>query len=194
MTEPEHCRLPAESFLEWAFLRWVLAPATDPAILARVTAQCELAVDARTYRLDYEIAGDQMTVAVELDGYEFHSSRDAFTYDRLRQNDVQATGRSVIRFSYDAIRHDPARCVAQLQALLARDTSLAAHLVADPVIEAPDMDPDPVHALDPPPGRGPAATTATAAAGDADGPSYFDNIRDRIDQKTLRDCQTQAFA
>ncbi len=193
MADPPHCQLPADSFLEWAFLRWVLAPAADPAIVPRVTAQREVHVDGRRYRLDYEIAGDFTVIAVELDGYAFHSSRDAFTYDRLRQNDVQATGRVVIRFSYDAIRHDTARCVAQLQAVLAPDPSLAALLNADPDIETPDMDPDPVHALDPAPGR-PAPAAAAPADGEPAGPSYFDAVRGRLEQKTLRDCQTQAFA
>lgn len=193
MTDPAHCAIPAESFLEWAFLRWVLAPAVAATILGRVTAQREVDVDGRRYRLDYEIAGDELLVAVELDGYEFHSSRDAFTYDRLRQNDVQAAGRTIVRFSYDAIRHDAGRCVAQLQAMLARDASLAAHLVTEPVIETPDMDPDPVHALDPAPGRR-ARPDAGAAVDDSEEPTYFDTVRDRIEQKTLRDCQTQAFA
>ena len=80
MSEPPNCRLPASSFLEWAFLRWVLARATHPDVVGRAASQRELAMDDRRYRLDYEIVGDELTVAVELDGVEFHSSRDAFTY------------------------------------------------------------------------------------------------------------------
>lgn len=182
--EPAHTSLRADSFLEYAFLRWVLAPATLPAITERVTPQREVDVDGRHYRLDFEIAGDDLLVAVELDGFRFHSSRDAFTYDRLRQNDLHATGRIVVRFSYDAIRSDTARCVAQLQAVLARDISLAALLVTSPVIETPEMDPDPMHALSPAPSR--RETPPTRA--------YFESVRERINQKTLRDCQTQAFS
>jgi superfamily II DNA or RNA helicase/very-short-patch-repair endonuclease len=184
MPEPPHTQLHADSFLEYAFLRWVLAPATLPAITVRVKSQREVDVDGRQYRLDYEIAGDEMLVTVELDGFRFHSSRDAFTYDRLRQNDLHATGRVVVRFSYDAIRNDTARCVAQLQAVLARDASLAALLVTNPVIETPDMDPDPMHALSQAPGR---AAPQQARA-------YFEAVRERLNQKTLRDCQTQAFS
>jgi len=189
MPEPAHCALRASSFLEWAFLRWVLSPATHPEVVDRVAAQRELAVDGRRYRLDYEIVGDEGTIAVELDGFEFHSTRDAFTYDRLRQNDVCVTGRVVVRFSYEAIRSDTARCVAQLQAVLARDPSLAALLVADPIIETPDMDPDPVHALDAAPAQASSPPPVAVEAG-----GYFDEVRDRLNQKTLRDCQTQAFA
>lgn len=182
--EPPHTQLRADSFLEYAFLRWVLAPATQPAITARVSPQREVDVEGRHYRLDYEIAGDEQLVTVELDGYEFHSSRDAFTYDRLRQNDLHTTGRVVVRFSYDAIRSDTARCVAQLQAVLARDPSLAALLVTNPVIEPPEMDPDPMHALSPAPGR-PAPVQERA---------YFESVHEKINQRTLRDCQTQAFS
>jgi len=86
-----HVSLRSESFLEYAFLRWVLAPATADAIVGRVHPQREVEVGTRRYRLDYEIEGSEHLIAVELDGFEFHSSRPAFSYDRLRQNDIHAT-------------------------------------------------------------------------------------------------------
>src|SRR5690349_5107904 len=43
-------------------------------------------------------------IAVELDGFAYLSDRDAFTYDRLRQNDLQLLDWRILRFSYDAIR------------------------------------------------------------------------------------------
>jgi very-short-patch-repair endonuclease len=183
MLETPHTRIGADSFLEYAFLRWVLAPATLPQIVARVEPQSEVTIGGRHYRLDYEIVGDDQRLAVELDGFQFHSSRGAFTYDRLRQNDLQASGRSIVRFSYDAIRNDVGRCVAQLQAVLALDPSLAALLVSAPVLEAPEMDPDPIHALAPPPGA--------AAGGDQD--DYFASVAEHLNQATLRDCQSEAF-
>jgi hypothetical protein len=88
-----------------------------------------------------------------------------------------------VRFSYDAIRSDTARCVAQLQAVLGRDTLLAGSVVPDPVIEIPQMDPDPMHALAPSPRRAPEPADGT----------YFARARERLDQRTLRDCQTEAF-
>jgi len=180
---PPHVALRSESFLEYAFLRWVLAPATHAAIVERVHPQRELDVGGRRYRLDYEIEGAEHLIAVELDGFEFHSSRPAFSYDRLRQNDIHATGRIVVRFSYDSIRLETRRCVDQLQAVLAMDPLLAQMLVAEPVTERPDMDPDPLYAL-----RRPEPRTAPMSG------SYFDSVRDKLNQKTLRDCQTQAFA
>ncbi len=178
-----HVALPADSFLEYAFLRWVLGPATRSDIVERVHAQRELMLGDHTYRLDYEIVGAEQLIAVELDGFEFHSTRPAFSYDRLRQNDIQATGRVIVRFSYDSIRRDTTRCIEQLQAVLRMDPVLAEFVVVDPVVETPQMDPDPLYALSP----SPTSRTPMSA-------SYFDGVRDKLNQKTLRDCQTQAFA
>jgi len=121
--------LSSSSFLEFAFLRWVLAPAALPGLASHIAARAEVEVDGRRYRIDYELRGAERAFAVELDGFEFHGTRRAFTYDRLRQNDLQATGRMVVRFSYDSIRLETARCVAQLQAVLRLDPLLARLLV-----------------------------------------------------------------
>lgn len=178
---PLHLRLRADSFLEYAFLRWVLGPATRPGLEPYILPQSELSVNGRSYRLDYEIRGSQRTLVIELDGFAHHSQRDAFTYDRLRQNDIQATERTVIRFSYEAIRSQTRRCVQQMQAFLASDPALRAYLEADPVVEMPDMAPDPLHALDPAPG--PAGSH----------PGYFDRARGHLNLGPLRRCQYEAF-
>ena len=154
MTQMAHEVLPSTSFLEYAFLRWVLTPAVRPDLYGFVRAQAEAEISGRKYRVDYEIVGSQNTFAIELDGYEHHGSRRAFSYDRMRQNDLHASGRVVARFSYDSIRRDTERCVRQLQALLLRDPLLVGFVVADPTIESPEMDPDPSHALAPSPTGG----------------------------------------
>ena len=71
--------VPSESFLEYAFLRWVLTPATYPGIVQHVHAQAPVSVDGHNYRLDYEIRGACTTLAVELDGFAVHGTRTAFT-------------------------------------------------------------------------------------------------------------------
>lgn len=177
------------SFLEYAFLRWVLAPATLPGIRDHVHPQAEVAVDGRKYRVDYEIRGSERVLAVELDGFEFHGSRQAFSYDRLRQNDLQATGRIVVRFSYDSIRTDTARCVAQLRALLCLDALLASVLATDVVVETPAMDPDPLASLR----LSPFARDAKLD-GDAAMTAYFETVREKLNIRTLRQCQSEAFA
>lgn len=175
-----------ESFLEYAFLRWVLTPAVESQILGRITSQEEVRFSNRSYRIDYTLTGGQVRIAVELDGFEFHGDRQAFTYDRLRQNDLQAAGWVVLRYSYDSIRLDVARCVSQLQAVLALDPILAKFLTRDPPIEEPDMDPNPLFAFSSTQQGLNAMTNGSAC-------SYFETIRDKLSLKTLRDCQTQAL-
>ena len=175
----------ADSFLEYAFLRWVLQPAVVPALLAYVVAQYEVVSGERRYRVDYAIVGATRTFAVELDGFAFHSSRQAFTYDRLRQNDLQAVGLVVARFSYDAVRAETARCVRQLQELLRADPLLGDLLVDRPQIEIPAMDPSPLHAFDPPPTPGPGRPATRG---------YFATVRDKLNLGTLRTCQVEAYA
>lgn len=176
--------LSSDSFLEHAFLRWVLAPAATPTIAGYVTPQRQVEVGGRRYRLDYELVGSEYVIAIELDGFEFHGNRYAFSYDRMRQNDLQGTGRVVVRFSYDSIRLETRRCVEQLQAVLALDSLLAGFIVPNPEVPAPDdMDPDPLYGL-----RRMNALPSSAGGG------YFDTVRDKLSQRTLRECQTQAFA
>ncbi|KPH21402.1 DEAD/DEAH box helicase family protein [Rhodococcus sp. D-46] len=184
-----HAKLRSTSFLEYAFLRWVLGPASLPGLEAHVVAQQPAEVHGRSYLIDYELVGETERVAVELDGFEFHGTRSAFTYDRFRQNDLAATGRSMVRFTYDGIRSDTRRCVVQLQTILATDTRLARFINPNPRIEVPEMNPDPLHALDPTPWR--EVATEEYAVNDT---SYFDQVRTRLNHKTLRLCQREAFS
>ena len=180
-------RLSSDSFLEYAFLRWVFTPAVLSAITSQVTPQFEVLFDGRKYRIDYAVSGERLRIAVELDGFEFHGNRYAFSYDRLRQNDLHAAGWTVLRFSYDSIRLDTTRCVSQLQALLSLDPLLKTLLVDDPVVEKPEMDPNPLYGL----------SSVQKVLNNMTGPSpesYFDAVRDKLNLKTLRDCQSQALA
>jgi hypothetical protein len=183
--------LPSSSFLEYAFLRWVLSPAARPEIASHVVPQAEVEVNGHRYRIDYELRGEEHIFAIELDGFEFHGDRQAFTYDRLRQNDLHATGRVVVRFSYDSIRSETERCVAQLHAVLRLDPSLARLIVPNPVVEQPDMDPDPLASLgpSPTPPKGQESNGVVEAM-----TFYFDKIADKLNLRTLRQCQSEAFA
>jgi len=134
--------------------------------------------------VDYEIRGSHRLFAVELHGYGPHSGRTSFSYDRMRQNDLHSAGRIVMRFSYDSIRNDTARCIEQLQALLLSDPLLSRFVVAHPQIEVPEMDPDPLRALDSSPMKGEKPVPCL---------TYFDSVRHRLNRRTLRECQTQAL-
>lgn len=177
----------ASSFLEYAFLRWVLTPAVRSAINTKLVPQRELEVRDRRYRVDYEIQGSEKTFVIELDGFEFHGHRSAFSYDRMRQNDLLGSGRIVVRFSYDSIRRETGRCVSQLQTILASDPALRLLLVTDPVIEKPAMDPDPLKALHIFGWHSEASKKHTPM-------TYFDDVRERLNQRTLRDCQKEAVS
>jgi hypothetical protein len=61
--------LPATSYLEHAFVRWVLTPALRLSVRSRVTAQEAVVAGARTYRLDYARHGETARIAIELDGF-----------------------------------------------------------------------------------------------------------------------------
>ena len=175
-----HTSISAESYLEAAFLRWVLSPACRPGIVGRVVPQGEVQVGRHTYRIDYEIQGQEHRFGIELDGYEFHGDRIAFTYDRLRQNDLASTGRIILRFSYDSIRLETRRCVEQLQAGLSLDPALVPFLLPNPEVPTPTMDPDPVASIRP-------------AYGPAGAIGYFEEARGKLNSKTLRECQREAM-
>ena len=204
--------LSAESFLEYAFLRWVLTPALAPSARPYVVAQEPIVAGQHTYRVDYALHGTLTRIAIELDGFAYHGSRDAFTHDRLRQNDLQALGWRMLRFSYDAIRTDTARCIAQIQAMCRVDPGLAPHVIARPVIAIPEMSPDPLSALRPAPRMvsygaismtmSYPAVVSPAASQQAVSPNYapaqlphsFERLRGRLDLRPLRRCQLEAFA
>lgn len=175
--------LPSDSFLEYAFLRWVLTPAVTPELRPYIEPQREIQTHGRTYRVDYAIEGSARRIAVELDGFAYHGNRAAFTYDRLRQNDLQAEEWMVVRFSYDAVRQDTARCVAQLQSVLRLDPVLAQFCVPDPHIAPPEMDSNPLAGL------GPSPTYRRAQP-----PSFFEHARSHLRLAALRTCQIEAFS
>lgn len=178
-------QLPSTSFLEHAFLKYVFGPATRPSIVSLTVPQHEVKIRENTYRIDYLLKGNQLYVAVELDGYAFHSDKTAFSYDRLRQNDLQAQGYSILRFSYDNIRTQTARCIEQLQAIMRRDPLLSQSIEPNPVLSIPDMDPNPLDATRPSP--------RYAQALGQEPTDYFARARHSLDIHVLRSCQLEAL-
>lgn len=70
------------------------------------------------YRIDFALPAKK--IGIELDGYAWHSDRKTFTKDRARQRELEADGWRLIRFSGSEITNDPAGCVRQAAALVAR--------------------------------------------------------------------------
>lgn len=60
------------------------------------------------YRVDF--ANLEEKVAIELDGYEYHNSKDQFTNDRKRQRELENLGWRVIRFSGSEVHKNAAKC------------------------------------------------------------------------------------
>ena len=62
---------------------------------------------------------------VEVDGYQFHASRQAFEEDRRRDQILTAAGYTVIRITWLHLRHEPYRVIAAIAQALGR-TAIAA--------------------------------------------------------------------
>ena len=120
----DHTDLRADSYLEWAFLRWVLKAATTPWIVAAMTAQSVVIVDEHRYRLDYEITGSWLALESSPTATSFaFKPRRELLRPAARERPSGSRLR-IVRFSYDAIRRQCSRCVEQLQAALLEDPLL----------------------------------------------------------------------
>jgi very-short-patch-repair endonuclease len=100
--------MPAESVLEAA-----LANLCRDAGLPMPQFQYELDVGGRRRRIDF--AYPDRKLAIEVDGYEFHSSKPQFEADRLRSNELTFAGWHVLRFTWDQVIHRPNYVVATIQ-------------------------------------------------------------------------------
>ena len=67
-------------------------------------------------RVDFALP--ELRVAMEVDGYERHTSPDAFQHDRSRQNDLVTAGWTVLRFTWDDITSRPERVVGAIRSVL----------------------------------------------------------------------------
>jgi very-short-patch-repair endonuclease len=64
----------------------------------------------------------EQKLIVEVDGFAFHATRNAFERDRQRDATLQAAGYRVIRFTWRQIAHEPHAVVARLASLLPPST------------------------------------------------------------------------
>ncbi len=87
---------PAESTLETRLL-WVIGHAGLPAPVR----QHPVEISGAIYRID--MAYPEQRLAIEGDGFEFHSGREVFERDRARQNDLVLAGWRVLRFTWRQI-------------------------------------------------------------------------------------------
>lgn len=72
----------------------------------------------RVRRLDF--AWPQHLVALEVDGYRWHSSRGAWESDRARTSELRRAGWTVVTATHDDVGGDGAGLIAELKALIAQ--------------------------------------------------------------------------
>ena len=69
-----------------------------------------------SYEVDYTFPGAR--VAVEIDGFAFHSDPEAFQNDRKRQNALALMGWQVLRFTWLDLTTQPYRVIAEVRAAI----------------------------------------------------------------------------
>ena len=74
--------------------------------------------NGRTYVLD--VAIPHARIAIEIDGFAFHSDAERFQGDRERQNDLVTAGWTVLRFTWADLVDRPEYVIARTRAQLAR--------------------------------------------------------------------------
>jgi very-short-patch-repair endonuclease len=70
------------------------------------------------YRID--VAFPRQKVAIEVDGWAFHSDHDDFQHDRERQNDIALLGWQVLRFTWLDLTEYPQRVIAEIRFAISR--------------------------------------------------------------------------
>lgn len=96
---------PGDSDLETRVLRLLVAQGFPPP-----AQQHRVRIGGRTFRID--LAYPVLRLAIELDGWEFHSSRSAFDEDRTRANLLVAHGWTVVRFTSRSTDEEILSCIA----------------------------------------------------------------------------------
>jgi len=76
--------------------------------------------NAWTEAMEVDAAWPVARLAVELDGWDAHKTRDAFQRDRTRSNDLQAAGWTILRFTYGDVVYRAAQTAARVGRLLAQ--------------------------------------------------------------------------
>jgi len=115
-----------ESPAEAVFLIWWLAHQySEPSDPYRLKKQVEVKAGEKSYRFDFVVTveevfgveGEQLPVAVEIDGHAFHEkTRDQVSYRNKRDRDLQVAGYQVLHFSYSELVKNPIACVEEVHA------------------------------------------------------------------------------
>jgi very-short-patch-repair endonuclease/predicted transcriptional regulator of viral defense system len=89
--------------------------------LIRASRLPQPAVNAKLGDWEVDFLWSRHRLVVETDGYAFHSSRRAFERDRRKDQELQAAGYRVIRFTWRQITDEPEALIATLATALAAE-------------------------------------------------------------------------
>lgn len=117
------------NYAENLALQTVIEPVLQSGALARVFPNHPVALaDGTTRFVDFAIVTDSSRIAIEVDGYAYHAegaiSREKFDDQLQRQNELTLQGWTVLRFSFDQIKKEAARCMDQLRRITVSDPQL----------------------------------------------------------------------
>jgi very-short-patch-repair endonuclease len=104
---------PADSVLEF---RFHIGPGQQG--LPPYRYQYKVHIGGRRYRIDF--AYPEVLLAIEVDGYEFHSSKEAVAYGRERRNQLVFAGWTVLTFGWDRVVNDPVGVAIEILTMLGR--------------------------------------------------------------------------
>jgi hypothetical protein len=76
------------------------------------------AVNALIAGIEVDAVWHDQRVAVELDGYDYHRTRQAFERDRVRDGVLQLAGYRVLGVTYRRLTTEPKQVISDLRALL----------------------------------------------------------------------------
>jgi very-short-patch-repair endonuclease len=138
LTRPEWRTRPGRHALELALGPWLAGPLLDSppeAEAARLLQEAGLTGFVQHYQVfdgdklvaELDFAIPSIRLAIEIDGYRYHSSPRAFAHDSIRQRTLESWGWFFVRPTPTEIRDSPETFVAAVRAQLAR---LAPHILA----------------------------------------------------------------
>jgi very-short-patch-repair endonuclease len=75
---------------------------------------------AGVIRARIDLAFVDLRIAIEVDGFAYHSDRSRFQRDRSRQNLLVGLGWTVLRFTWEDVTRRPDEVIQMIRAALAR--------------------------------------------------------------------------
>lgn len=97
--------------------------------MSNIYAQCDDEIDGKKYIIDFVIEfspiffNTGIRYAIELDGYDYHSSKEQMNHDYERERALQKEGYKVIRFTGSQIYKDPFGCAREVIEMVVADAT-----------------------------------------------------------------------